>query len=124
MKLFIVLGLMATSTVFANETTQIECRDAVVNAKAHIGEYISPDSFSSRTFESYNMSANEFNNLTSQAQVNIYMQVKPIEIMVEETVNQMNSYIQRYSNSAYALYFVDTIQEYREFKDALLNCKK
>lgn len=123
MKLLILLGLVANSVAFAEIQTQKSCRDAVVEGKAMVGEYVSPESFSSRTFDSYNLTAEEFNSLDSDEQTEIYNQIKPIEIVVEDTVATLNRYIEYYTDSPYAFYYIDRVQRFREAKDALLNCK-
>jgi hypothetical protein len=121
MKLFILLGLITSSSLFAGTQT---CRSAVVDAKARLGETLAPDSFSSRKFESYNITVSEFNALSSQDQAEIYMQIKPLSVMVDEVIATLNRYIEHYSDGPYSLMYVDLLQELRGYKDDLFTCIK
>ena len=122
MKALILLSLMTSTSLFAQNKS---CRDAVIDAKGRLGEALTADSFSSRNFESYNITATEFNEMSSVEQSEIYMQIKPLEVMVDEVVATLNRYIQHYNDSPYAnLYYADLLQELRQYKDSLINCEK
>ena len=83
MKVLILLGLMTSTSLFAQNKS---CRDAVIDAKARLGDTLATDSFSSRNFESYNITATEFNEMNSVEQSQIYMQIKPLAVMVDEVI--------------------------------------
>jgi hypothetical protein len=121
MKILILLSLMVSTSLFAQTQS---CRTAVVDAKTRLGEALSPDSFSSRDFESYNITASEFNAMNSDEQAEIYMQIKPLEVMVDEVIALLNRYIEHYKDSPYALMYADLLQELRGYKDNLINCEK
>jgi hypothetical protein len=121
MKILILLGLMASTSLFAQNQS---CRTAVVDAKARLGEALAADSFSSRDFETYNITVTEFNAMNSVEQAEIYMQLKPLSVMVEEVVALLNRYIEHYKDSPYTLMYADLLQELRFYKDNLLNCEE
>jgi len=121
-KLFTVLftlSLIISANVFAD---QLPCRSAVVLAYASFNEKISEEEFSSTNFSELNMSYTQFNSLSSTEQDVIYRQIKPIEVMVEETIGKLNRYINRYVGTFYEMYMIDEIQNWRESRDNLRSC--
>ena len=121
MKILILLSIMVSTSLFAQTQS---CRTAVVDAKARLGDSLGPNSFSSRNFESYNITASEFNAMDSKEQAEIYMQIKPLKVMVSEVIALLNRYIEHYKDSPYALMYADLLQELRDYKDNLINCEE
>lgn len=119
MKVVVMLALLASGNLFAN--TQ-DCRDAVVKAQKTLGNNVSADEFSTMTFEDYNITASEFNELSSEDQGEIYKQVKPLEVMVDETISDLSRRINYYLNSYYAYFMTDEIDEMRDQRDGLRSC--
>ncbi len=120
MKVVIMLALLASGNLFAK--TQ-NCRDAVVKAQKSLGKNISASDFSTMTFDDYNITASEFNDLTSEEQGEIYKQVKPLSVMVDETISDLSRSINYYANSYYAFYMMDEIDEMRDMRDGLRTCE-
>lgn len=110
--------LMINSAMAANS-----CRSEVVLAYASLGEKIAEDSFSNSTFEELNVTYTEFNLLSSSEQDEIYMQIKPLEVMVEETIGKLNRYINRYVGTYYELFMADEISQWRTHRDNLRKCE-
>lgn len=99
------------------------CRDAVVDAYASLGKKIEKNSFSNSTFGDFNLSVEEFNALSSEEQEDIYMQIKPIEIMVEQSINDLNQQINRIAGSFYEFFMTDELQTWRASRDQLRSCE-
>lgn len=116
-----MLAVLASGNLFAKTTT---CRDAVIKGQALLGNSINANDFSSRTFDDYNITASEFNMLDSQEQSEIYQQVKPLSVMVEETVSDLNRRINHYQNSYYAYFMIDEIDEMRDMRAQLRGCSE
>lgn len=115
-----LLSLLLTSVSFANESNS--CRKLVVAAYKSLGEDISEDSFSSSSFEELNLSAEDFNVLSSEEQSEIYTMIKPMSVMVEETIGKLNGYINRYAGTIYEFYLVDELEAWRTYRDLLRTC--
>lgn len=116
----LVLGILILSfnTVFAKE-----CRQAIVDASVTLGEPLAPESFSTNTFDDFNITAEEFNSLPSFEQVNIYNRIKPIEVMVEEMVGRVNRTINYLNNDPfYRIFRVEVIDAFRAHRDELRAC--
>ena len=65
----------------------------------------------------------EFNELSSEEQGEIYKQVKPLAVMVEETISDLSGAINYYLNSYYAMYMIDEIDDMRDQRDGLRACE-
>ena len=120
MKVVIMLALLASGNLFAKTE---KCRDAVVKAQKTLGKDMSASDFSTMTFEDYNITATEFNELSSEEQGEIYKQVKPLAVMVEETISDLSGAINYYLNSYYAMYMIDEIDDMRDQRDGLRACE-
>lgn len=119
--LFITTIFLTLTTAYAADETQ--CRNEVVAAYTSLGESINANDFSNRTFTELEISYQEFNLLSSQEQDEIYMQVKPLEVMIEETIGKLNRYINRYAGTFYEMFMLDEIDEWRTHRDALRKCQ-
>ena len=124
MKVALLLTLLVSSNLFAgqSEIDKKDCRGAVVEAQSVLGNSVAATSFSSRSFDSYNLTVAEFNELDSEAQAEIYMQVKPLSVMVEETISDLNRRIRSYNESFYAFFMVDEIAQMQDIRDGLRQC--
>jgi hypothetical protein len=124
MKVALLLTLLVSGNLFAgqSEIDKKDCRSAIVEAQNVLGNRVSPTSFSSRSFDSYNLTTAEFNDLDSRAQAEIYQQVKPLSVMLEETVSDLSRRIRSYSESFYAFFMVDEIAQMQEVRDGLRQC--
>jgi hypothetical protein len=118
-KLLIALTFLTLSiSAFAKD-----CRQAVVDASVQLREPMSADEFSSRTFEDYNLTAREFNALSSKEQIEIYKQVKPLEVAVEEMIARVNRTINYLYNDIYTrIMNPDLIDGFRDTRDELRAC--
>jgi len=114
--------MIISTQVFA-AASPMSCRDAVVKAKSALGETIAADSFSSKKFADFNMTVEVFNNMSSEMQAEIYMLIKPLEVMVEEVRGEINGNIQYMNNSFYRLYYIDEIASLQDIKDLLDACE-
>lgn len=121
MKLFLLLSLLVSTAAFTAETAK-DCREAIVEAKLVLGQAIEKDSFSSNQFSDFNISISEFNEMSPEEQSNIYVQVKPLSIMVEEVRAEINSNIGYIQDSPYAFFYVDELAILRETRDVLIAC--
>ena len=119
MKLLIMLAIIMSGNVFAESN---ECRELIVKAQKSLGNEIETDSFSTTRFEDLNISISEFNAMDSEVQSDIYMQVKPLSVMVEETISDLNKTIQYYAESFYAFFMIDELEEMRSVRDSLRKC--
>lgn len=119
MKLLLLSILVLTfSSAFAKD-----CRTAIVDASVSLGEPLAPESFSTNNFDDFNITAEEFNALSSAEQVDIYNRIKPIQVMVEEMVNKVNRTI-NYLNSQpyYRLFRSEVIDQFRDHRTELREC--
>ena len=92
MKVFFLLTILVSGNLFANT---LSCRNVVVKAQNLLGNQMNASDFSSRTFEDYNISTYDFNQLDSEEQSEIYQQIKPLSVMVDETITDLNkSYLE------------------------------
>lgn len=105
-----------------NQALGQTCRDAVVGAYESLGASVDPNSFSSAKFEDFNLSVEEFNDLSSDEQEVIYIQVRPMKITVQSTVNLLNSRIARYAGTFYEMYVIDKLERWRKSVDDLKSC--
>jgi len=117
----LILAITFLSSLSAFAQTK-DCRTSVVDAYKSLGETIQADDFSSSEFNELNITHLEFNALTSKQQELIYMQVKPLEVMVEETIQKLNRYIERYVGTYYELYMASEIEDWRKKRDSLRSC--
>jgi hypothetical protein len=115
---FLIL-LSQIQTVFAATS----CRDAVVEAYGSLGKEIERNSFSSTTYSELNISVQDFNLLPSEEQEEIYMKIKPIEVMVEEAISELNKKISRIAGSFYEFFMIDELQDWRSKRDSLRSCE-
>ena len=122
MKVLILLSMIISTQAFATAQT-MGCRDAVVMAKNALGEKISPESFSSNKFSDFNMTVEIFNNMSSEMQAEIYMLIKPLEVMVEEVRAEISGNIEYMNNSRYRFFYVDDIAAFQDVKDTLDACE-
>ena len=114
-------GLIAL--VLLSQTTQaMDCRDAIVSAYHILGEQISSEEFSNAQFSDFNITVEEFNELDSTEQEIIYRRVKPIEVMVEESIARLNGKINRVKGTFYEFFLADELQEWRAKRDDLRSC--
>lgn len=116
----LILSILLASSAFANDKP---CRSAVVDAYTSLGEKIAADDFSNREFSELGISYAEFNAMDSRDQEAIYMKVKPIEVMVEETIQKLTRYINRYVGTFYEFYMIDELEQWRSSRDTLRSCK-
>ena len=121
MRKFLVFLILISQvqSVFATSS----CRDAVVEAYGSLGKKIDKNSFSDSNFSEFNISVEEFNLLSSEEQEEIYMRVKPIEIMVEETISDLNKQINRIAGSFYEFFMINELEDWRSKRDLLRSCE-
>lgn len=112
-----VLCLISISAFAENN-----CRDAVVAGYSSLGIEISRDSFSKYTFEDLNITTEQFNELSTAEQVEIYNSIKPVSVKVEETISIINSRINRIVGSVYEFFYIDDLAQMREARDLLRSC--
>lgn len=117
-KLVLSLVLVLNS----NLLLAIDCRDAVVEAYESIGVSIERDAFSNNSFDDYDLSIDEFNSLDSQEQQEIYVQIRPLENMVQATINAVNAKINRYAGTFYEIYVLDKLVMWRDQVNQLKSC--
>lgn len=117
--LLILISISAIGTASANEF----CRSLVVDTYNIVGAKIDPLSFSSTTFEELNISIDEFNVMDSEDQQTIYDLVKPMSVMVEDTIGQINSIIERYSDTPLEFLYSREIKALRGLETQLRSCE-
>lgn len=99
------------------------CRDAIVEAQASLGNQIERNSFSSSTFLDFNISVEEFNLLEPSEQEEIYAKIRPIEVMIEKSIDELNQKIQYVSGSFYEMMMLDELTAWRTSRDELRSCE-
>jgi len=119
-KLNVVLAVLFLQV---NSGVASECRDAVVEAYTTLGSSIERDSFSSAEFSDLELSVEEFNALDSNAQEEIYIQIRPMRVTVESTIISLNQQINRYAGTFYEMYVLDKLELWREAVDPLRSCE-
>ena len=95
------------------------CRESVVSSCRTFGFIIKPNSFSSKTFADFNITPEEFNELELDEQIKIYQQIKPLEVVAQETIDVLNSKISRISGSPIEYLMLDALEKWRSNRDNL-----
>ncbi len=95
------------------------CRESVVSSYRTFGFIIKPNSFSSKTFADFNITPEEFNELELDEQIKIYQQIKPLEVVAQETIDVLNSKISRISGSPIEYLMLDALEKWRSNRDNL-----
>ena len=119
--LFVLVLVLVQFSAHANETENT-CRESIVSSFASLGVRVDPQSFSSAKFEDLGLTVEEFNALNSQEQNTIYLKVKPMELVVQDAINALNSMISRYNNPFSAIMLADELSAWRENRDRLRAC--
>ena len=70
------------------------CRAAIVDGYKVLEVELDPQSFSTKKFEDFKISTEEFNALAADQQLAIYEQIMPLEIMIERAKMELDSEIQ------------------------------
>ena len=122
MKIIITTALLLTSLTTFAETKSIDCRDAIVAGYASIGTNAKRDGFASHNFEDLNVTVAEFNNMSPDLQSYIYNQVMPLSLVIEQTLQQINSVIDQIKGSPYEFFYIDELQVMRSSRDQLRIC--
>lgn len=117
MKLLVFSLILASTNVFA-----MDCRDAVVAGYAAVNVSIDADEFSQLSFEELELTPALYNALPPAEQEEIYRQIKPLEVMVEETISMLNSRINRVVGSYYEFFMIDELEQWRSSRDELRAC--
>ena len=121
MRLF--LCVMLLSFIAAAQAEVSNCRDSVVAAYAALELNIERDSFSTGSFDQFEMSAEQFNALTPAEQVEIYKKIKPLAVTVQETIDLLNGNIRQVVGSVYEFFMIDELARWREARDGLRQCE-
>ena len=108
--------------VQVNSLWAIDCRTAVVQAYDSLDTKIDGDSFSNADFADFNVSVEEFNDLSTQEQEEIYIQVRPLEVMVLTTIHLLDAQISRYAGTFYEIYVIEELKKWRSNVDKLRSC--
>lgn len=98
------------------------CREVIVAAQKALGNSVDPQSFSTSTFADLNTSVEELNSMTVDQQQEIYRKVMPIEVMVDQTLEEIQRTIENYSYGFYALLMADKLQTLRVHREKLKVC--
>ena len=115
----LVLLLLITQTQNALASS---CRDAIVSAYSALGSSIDKDSFSNYKFNEFNISNEYFNRLTPEEQDKIYKQIKPLEIMTEETLSLINQQINDVAGTYAEFFMYDNLESWRNARAELRSC--
>lgn len=99
-----------------------ECRKLIVEAYDLLGDKVEPDSFSTNEFSDFNISIEQFNALTASEQVDIYRRIKPLAVVVQEVIDEINGQINRYAGTFYEYFMAEQMQQWRAKKDELRGC--
>lgn len=118
-KFYLVLVVLFLQGNFAFATT---CRDAVVEGHAALGLNLERDSFSNAKFTDLGVSVDDFNEMDSEAQEEIYTRIKPMKIMVDSTIIGLNGRINRYAGTFYEVYVLDKLERWRNAVQTLETC--
>lgn len=99
------------------------CRQSIVEARQALRSPLAPADFSSLDKNSFRLSARRFNSLSADEQAKIYMKLKPLAVMVDETVQEISSTINYLSRDPYAsLFRAQILQNLRQSREELRNC--
>ena len=121
-KLILPVLLAFQASFLAGKCMASDCREAVVEAYESMESSIDAGSFSNAHFNDFNLTIEEFNELTTTEQEEIYIQVRPMKVMVDVTIIQLNNKISRYAGTFYEVYVLDKLELWRESVDNLRAC--
>ena len=121
--ILIAVAIFANFTKAETEMSDTDlCRNAVVEAFAVLGNEIDPNSFSNAQFEDFNLTVEQFNSLESSRQVTIYNQIKPLPIMIEETISILTDSIDSVVGTFYEFFMSAELKSWRESREKLRSC--
>ncbi|MAZ47035.1 MAG: hypothetical protein CME65_00640 [Halobacteriovoraceae bacterium] len=115
--------LMLVTSAIASEGQAAECRDAVVAGFAALDQSIERESFSTGSFDQFELSPEQYNALTPAEQVEIYQKIKPLPVMVQETIDLLNGNIGQVAGTIYEFFLIDELARWREARDGLRQCE-
>lgn len=113
-----LLSLTISTTSFATDS----CRALIVDSYISLGANISPMSFSSMSFEDFNISIEEFNALSAENQQAIYTLIKPLSLSVEEAIAALSSIIDRFTGTIFEIEYKDELEALKEQRELLRKC--
>lgn len=106
-----------------NSDDKKSCRQIIVSAKKYLGDEIAANSFSVSTFQEEQISIDHFNSLSSIEQEAIYMRIKPLKIMVSDTIKEISLLLNRFKGSKEEIAYYQYFSLLRLTRDDLRNCK-
>ena len=109
--------------ILSTQVQALDCRNAVVEAQKTLGNNLAEDSFSNASFEDFNLTVEQFNALSSAKQEKIYIQIKPLETMVKDSIVSLNQKINQIIGTFYELFLAAELQEWREKREQLKSCE-
>lgn len=118
----LVCLMVLVNVAIASESEVIACRDAVVLGYAALERTIERESFSTGSFDQFGITPEQFNALSADDQIEIYQKIKPLPVMVEETIAEINSNISQVAGSFYEFFMADELQRWRAARDVLRSC--
>lgn len=125
MKKLIICMLFTAQLSFAQEVVEpvdVNCRDAIVDGYSALDQFIERDSFSLGKFEDHNLTVEQYNALTPEEQEEIYRSIKPLVVMVEETIATLNRNINQVVGTFYEFFMTDELERWRAARDQLRSC--
>jgi len=99
-----------------------DCRAKVVAAYGLLEKPIDADNFSTNSLADLGLSIEEINNLNPQEQAVIYDQVKPLDVVIEETIDELSSRIDQVVGTFYEFFMAEQLQQWRAQREELRVC--
>lgn len=122
MKLILSLLLLGQVAI-VKEGKAADCRDSVVEAYTALDMTIERESFSTGSFDQFELTPEQYNALTPAEQEEIYKMIKPLQVMVQETIDLLNGNIRQVAGTVYEFFLTDELARWREARDGLRQCE-
>jgi hypothetical protein len=101
---------------------KIDCRTAVVQGYASIGIRVEIQSFSINSFSDENITVEAFNALTSEQQEEIYMRIKPLEVVVSDAIRDLTLFVEPYLGTVAMIKYADVFANIANKRQNLRTC--
>lgn len=122
-KFTILFLLVFTGPISAKPMPDQECRNLIVTGYKLLKQDVKTDDFSTNKFEDFDLTVEQFNQLSAEEQIIIYNKIKPLGLVVSEVIDALNDEINRYVGTFYEFFMAADIQKWRLQKDLLRdNC--
>lgn len=125
MKLILTLFIstLGLAKAYSSESAQVnKCRQLAIETNSFIGGSLNIERAQTLEADKIPYTQDEFNLLPASEQIAIYESLVPLSNVIEETIDQLSTYINSLMSSYYAALYIDQIARLREVRGNLRSC--